>query len=486
METISNAPFAEVVALKQSKRHGTLFYDVSVDNWRNTSRRHGKEPYRSMPGDIYVITEARPETISDLLRVGRTWSFGYNTRISGDDEGSTAATLLTAVVSQLAKHSATTSLSWNLFGDPGTGKTRTSRTVTCAPTNIAVTEVASRVLQLVKDSYKTGGLSDAPFCCLGGILLFRNVDRTASDIDEIYLDYRVEKLVECFGSPIGAVSKKQRASEAVVVRGEFKSLALFFRKCVSTLRTHLLMSFILEHNLKTMVSLVALLNAFETLLFRDNLVSFHVNMDSEMILYSGTECLSVLKTLRHSLEKLNLPTAANKESMEKLCFQMASSIFCTASSSYRLHMVPMDSIRLLLHNYKSVNYLIIPLQIIAIKHTILIGDECQLSATISSKLLFSHNFSKSFSKLRSSETKHLVLLLLSKLSNGWRPNRSSCESAFDILKQFKNLEVPMSCQPLLRLFGRKALAAVNLVKQMLKLLTVSILLRSQRSVIVYY
>ncbi|KAK2965394.1 hypothetical protein RJ640_001471, partial [Escallonia rubra] len=518
--------------------------------------------------------------------------------------------------------------------------------------------VASRVLQLVKDSYKTGGLSDAPFCCLGDILLFGNVDRTASDIDEIYLDYRVEKLVECFGSPsgwkqsfnsmtkllqdcvsrnrifdTGTVCEKQRASEAEVVRGEFKSLALSVKGCVSTLCTHLPMSFILEHNLKTMVSLVALLNAFETLLFRDNLVSSHVNMDSEMIQYSGTECLSVLKTLRHSLEKLNFPNAANKVSIEKLCFQMASSIFCTASSSYRLHTVPMDSIKLLVIDeaaqLKECESLI-PLQITAIKHAILIGDECQLSATISSKvseeagfgrslferlsllnhpkhllntqyrmhpsitaeaskqkisiglvspysaqvaaieqklgrkyenhdsfrvkvrsidgyqggeqdiiilstvrsnrrgsigftssprrinvaltrarhclwilgnertltnsgciwdelvldakhrqcfydadedselakiimdvkkelnqlddllngdstlfkcarwkLLFSDNFRKSFSKLRSSETKYLVLLLLSKLSNGWRPKRSSCESPFDILKQFK-------------------------------------------------
>ncbi|KAK3023536.1 hypothetical protein RJ639_044890 [Escallonia herrerae] len=303
------------------------------------------------------------------LRVGRTWSFGYNTRISGDDEGGTAATLLTLKASkELELRNGSQKVLFILFRM----KITTNNRIWNALHSFSSTDIIRNLLctdsELVKDSYKTG-LSDAPFCCLGDILLFGNVDRTASDIDEIYMDYSVEKLVECFGSPsgwkqsfnsmtkllqdcvsrnrifdTGTVSEKQRVNEAEVVRGEFKSLALSVRRCFSTLCTHMPMSFILEHNLKTMVSLVALLNAFETLLFRDNLVSSHVNMDSEMLLYSGTECLS---------------------------------------------------------------------------------------------LLFSDNFRKSFSKLRSSETKHLVLLLLSKLSNGWRPKRSSCESPFDILKQFK-------------------------------------------------
>ena len=54
-----------------------------------------------------------------------------------------------------------------IWGPPGTGKTKAvsmllftllktkCRTLTCAPTNVAITEVASRVLKLLKESIKT-------------------------------------------------------------------------------------------------------------------------------------------------------------------------------------------------------------------------------------------------------------------------------------------------------------------------------------------
>lgn len=55
--------------------------------------------------------------------------------------------------------------------------------------------------------------------------------------------------------------------------------------------------------------------------------------------------------------------------------------------------------------------------------------------------MFSGNFTKSFKKLESVETKNLVLFFLSKLANGWRPKRVhsviSCESSSKILKQYK-------------------------------------------------
>ena len=68
-----------------------------------------------------------------------------------------------------------------IWGPPGTGKTKTTstllftllgrnyRTLTCAPTNVAITEVASRLVKMVFDDQP-----DALFCSLGNILLFGN------------------------------------------------------------------------------------------------------------------------------------------------------------------------------------------------------------------------------------------------------------------------------------------------------------------------
>ncbi|KAK2979222.1 hypothetical protein RJ640_009620 [Escallonia rubra] len=100
-----------------------------------------------------------------------------------------------------------------IWGPPGTGKTKTvavllyallglrCRTVTCAPTNIAVKEVTARLLRSVTESlaYDIYGLGD--------IVLFGN--RKRMKIDEhseflnIFLDYRAKILAKCFAPAYG-------------------------------------------------------------------------------------------------------------------------------------------------------------------------------------------------------------------------------------------------------------------------------------------
>jgi senataxin len=88
-----------------------------------------------------------------------------------------------------------------IWGPPGTGKTKTvgvllhallkmkCRTLTCAPTNIAVLEVTTRLLRLVRDSleYDTYGLGD--------IVLFGNGERMKiddrKDLHDVFLDHRI-------------------------------------------------------------------------------------------------------------------------------------------------------------------------------------------------------------------------------------------------------------------------------------------------------
>uniref|UniRef100_A0ACD5YN50 Uncharacterized protein n=1 Tax=Avena sativa TaxID=4498 RepID=A0ACD5YN50_AVESA len=97
-----------------------------------------------------------------------------------------------------------------IWGPPGTGKTKTistilwamllrgHRTLTCAPTNTAVLEVASRIVKLVRD-FSNGGSGG---CFLSDIILLGNNDKMkvedSHDLYAVFLDYRVERLLQCF------------------------------------------------------------------------------------------------------------------------------------------------------------------------------------------------------------------------------------------------------------------------------------------------
>lgn len=83
METISSAPYAKVDVFRP---HGPELHDVKIDYWRNRFSNNGKEPYKTLPGDILILADAKPETISDLERVGRMWSFLSVMKIAGDDD----------------------------------------------------------------------------------------------------------------------------------------------------------------------------------------------------------------------------------------------------------------------------------------------------------------------------------------------------------------------------------------------------------------
>ncbi|KAK8667982.1 hypothetical protein V6N13_105454 [Hibiscus sabdariffa] len=300
METIARAPYAEVTNLDVASCVPFSFA-VNVDYWRKRSSTPDKKPYKTLPGDVLVIADVKPETASDLVSSGTAWTFALVTKIkdgNGNNSSSTSFKLTTlkdfrskddkkkslyvihlmslitnrrlwnalhmrrnlkiinevlctdqkvakgcclcsseiggdwnniflkillsqlndsqknSVVACLNKmqcnHKSHVELIW---GPPGTGKTRTVsvllfsllrmkyRTLTCAPTNVAIADLAARVVKLVKESIKTGSVADGQFCSLGDILLFGNKQRLKVDfkIEEIFLDYRVDRLSECFG-----------------------------------------------------------------------------------------------------------------------------------------------------------------------------------------------------------------------------------------------------------------------------------------------
>lgn len=362
------------------------------------------------------------------------------------------------------KHQSNVELIW---GPPGTGKTKTIsamlivllklkyRTVICAPTNVAITEVASRVLKLLKEYSGEESGADAYCCSSGDLLLFGNKERLnlKSDVEEIYLDHRVKRLTECFGTITGwqhcfrsmidfledcllrytiflenELLKEQESSKENEVkekrcnngidsnkaqlksflefaREQFRNTALPLRRCIFTLCTHVPISYFGD-DFQNIASLVRLVDSFETLLFHDSLTSEEVeeifsnqelvqgsnqiHSDELLLLCSmRSECLTVLKKLLKSCSELEFPSALNMGSIMKFCFQTASLIFCTASSSYKLHQVETEPLNLLvideaaqLRECEST----IPLQLPGLKHAILIGDECQLPAIVESNV----------------------------------------------------------------------------------------------------
>ncbi|KAJ6396572.1 hypothetical protein OIU77_021578 [Salix suchowensis] len=123
-----------------------------------------------------------------------------------DLNDSQQAAIVSCIGLSECRHRSTVKLIW---GPPGTGKTKTvglllfsllklkCRTLTCAPTNIAVMEVTSRLLSLVKDSleYKTYGLGDI---VLSGNKKRMTISEKNDHLEDIFLDHRVRVLKYCF------------------------------------------------------------------------------------------------------------------------------------------------------------------------------------------------------------------------------------------------------------------------------------------------
>ncbi|KAF5747513.1 hypothetical protein HS088_TW05G00235 [Tripterygium wilfordii] len=579
IEVISRAPYGEVIAFYESKPYGEKLYDITIESWRNRYSYRNKEPYKTLPGDILVLADSKPETVSDLQRMGRTWTFATVTSIvddenEDDDSSSTSFKVKASVDPEVGdglrkslfvvflinitpskriwrslhkdgnmkvikeilcadsviekacdlcsveseylwgencavirsstlnesqtqavlaclrlmhcNHKSVVKLIW---GPPGTGKTKTvsvmlftlfrmeCRILTCAPTNVAITQVASKVLRMLKDSFQAECERNASFCSLGDILLFGNKERlkVSAELKEIYLDYRVQQLAECFGPLTGwshcfssmidflencvsqyhifveneVIKMREKNDEngtkgieclnttntnlhksfLKFVRERFRATVSPLRKCVSNFCTHIPKRYILEHNFETMVYLISSLNSFETLLEEVN-----VSSDELEELFSDTvgedfpgslegirymlherrsECLSVLRVLWNSLSELKLPSVMNHGAIKDFCFQIASLIFCTASSSYKLHSIPMKPLSILvvdeaaqLKECES----IIPLQVPGIRHAVLIGDVCQLPAMVESKASDEAGFRRSlFERLSTlGHSKHLL------------------------------------------------------------------------------
>ncbi|PWA69477.1 UvrD-like Helicase, ATP-binding domain-containing protein [Artemisia annua] len=83
MEIMYRAPFAEILSFNKSKCGENMVFDVSVGPWKNPFSERGKDAYQTLP-------DGKPESISDLWRVGRTWALSS---VKSNEDDSTFLTI---------------------------------------------------------------------------------------------------------------------------------------------------------------------------------------------------------------------------------------------------------------------------------------------------------------------------------------------------------------------------------------------------------
>ncbi|KAM7515937.1 hypothetical protein LguiA_005520 [Lonicera macranthoides] len=442
------------------------------------------------------------------------------------------AAVLNCIATRECNHNNSIKLIW---GPPGTGKTKTvgsllfallkmkCRTLTCAPTNVAVLGVTSRLMSLVSGflEYDTYGLGD--------IVLFGNGERMKIDdheeLLEVFLDYRIERLASCIcpfsGWRSGVksmicfledteeqyrlylervkeknddkdqqrekndqelkgkekkkswkkvivqtlkdnkkaekvkenenVAKKNKAEgegglkvdeiwtfeEFVIqkfdsigqkldnkkaekvkenenvakknkaegegglkvdeiwtfeefVMQKFDSIGQKLTTCITNLYTHLPTSFVSPKVAQNMIKVIGLIPKIQTLIvsgIKDSRTWIRHN--------SVLECLRTLKSLQKTFF---LPNFVEDYEIRNFCLENASLIFCTVSSSSKLHTEGMADVEIVvideaaqLKECEST----IPLQISGIRHAILVGDERQLPAMVQSKICEKAKFGRS-------------------------------------------------------------------------------------------
>ncbi|KAG8387703.1 hypothetical protein BUALT_Bualt02G0048800 [Buddleja alternifolia] len=387
-----------------------------------------------------------------------------------------------------------------IWGPPGTGKTKTiasllfallrikCRTLTCAPTNVAVIGVTKRLMSCLNGKlvYDTYGLGD--------IVLFGNGERMKidehEDLYDVFLDNRIAALTQCFaplsgwnGSVQGMISllehpkdqyrryvgqhkeknedreekndkdieknenlketlkekswkklvidtikenkkknvssqersnsKKKNAdirnensdaSDKVnvpwtfeeFVRKKFFGIGKQLTSCITGLYTHLPTSMIPLEVLKNMIQVLDLLQKLETSLdiTKEGLRQALMNQSTSLC-RMRLQCLKALKFLS---ETLGVPTFTEYHEIRSFCLENTCLIFCTASSSAKLHTDGMKPLELVIIDeaaqLKECESSI-PLQLFGLRHAILVGDEKQLPAMVISKVCEKVGFGRS-------------------------------------------------------------------------------------------
>ncbi|KAJ9540923.1 hypothetical protein OSB04_027429, partial [Centaurea solstitialis] len=344
------------------------------------------------------------------------------------------------IAARECQHQETVNLIW---GPPGTGKTKMisallfalwkmkCRTLTCTPTNNAVVEVAARVCGLVKSSleYDTYGFGD--------IVLFGNGERMKiggfQELNQVFLENRVSVLADCLSPTFGwrrkaesmirilkypkdeyssvgngktidskekvpknTKSKDKKLSFSEFVTERFNVLEEKLTTMVRNLYTHMPTSFVTLQLAKKMMKVISLIRS----------IGVSITGNDGM----RNELLQVLEEVL--CQTVSFPKSTDDWEIGNFCLKTASLIFCTASSSIRLHNIVTKVELLVVDEAAQLRECesFIPLQLAGLRGVVLIGDEKQLPATVKSEICKKLEFGRSlFERLVSlKHTTHLL------------------------------------------------------------------------------
>ncbi|KAH6818921.1 hypothetical protein C2S51_002524 [Perilla frutescens var. frutescens] len=350
-----------------------------------------------------------------------------------------------------------------IWGPPGTGKTKTialllfslfrikCRTLTCAPTNVAVLGVAKRLVSCLNGRLEldTYGLGDVVLS--GNGMRMKIVEH--KDMYDVFLDNRISSLLYCFKPMSGwkgsvneiihlledPESKYLRYLEQLKHREEVESgsvkedendedlveneernktkanvevdaipftfeeffadkifrLREQFALCTELLCTHMPTSCLALNEVRNMIRAVDLLQTLENFL-RCKEWSKGALIGRGSDLYRiRFKCLEMLNLVRTT----EVPEFCERFQVRNFCLANACLIFCTVSSSSKLHTqgigAPFELV--IIDEAAQVKECesTIPLQLPGLPHAILVGDEKQLPAMVISEFCQKAGFGRS-------------------------------------------------------------------------------------------
>ncbi|XP_057783923.1 uncharacterized protein LOC131001536 [Salvia miltiorrhiza] len=340
-----------------------------------------------------------------------------------------------------------------IWGPPGTGKTKTisslvftllrlkCRTVTCAPTNVAIVGVTKKLMSCLSGKLEHGTYG------LGDVVLFGNGERMKidehQDLHDVFLDHRISELARLFnpltgwkgvvnemisifedpqgvylryleqvrgrddegGSSmaaalIGFFNENQRNDNSInnvwtleeFFENKFVAIKARLVSCITGLITHLPTSCLRLKMLEKMMRVSRMLQTLEEACLHHK----QPFMQNEGFCTSKNKCLELMKFLTRTL---SLPELKEYDMVKEFCLKNACLIFCTVSSSAKLHnikeMTPFELV--IIDEAAQVKECesSIPLQLPGVRHAILVGDEKQLPAMVMSKKCEKAGFGRS-------------------------------------------------------------------------------------------